>query len=281
MSGVVYCLKALTICSRVFLRTCGVGLLLFFLGMTYIVCESFVSEVLSYYYKNNSFILYFLGSVPFFFFTFNAVFNYLSATFRSSGTTRDYEHLLHNIQDGFNTNYCSDCELPKPGNAHHCSFCNRCVIDLDHHCPWINNCVGFNNYRFFLLFLTYTCLTCQTYTMFNIPVILNLSGGIFTLPVRALLSSLMCLTLSIVLLLFALWSWYLALSNQTYIAIIKSKNAENNTYTTKSILWDREFLKTRIRHIFGTDNLVYAFLPANRTLNLGMVNPEESVELVC
>ena len=43
--------------------------------------------------------------------------------------------------------------LQKPIRAHHCLLCQECVMNMDHHCPWINNCVGFNNHRYFLLFI--------------------------------------------------------------------------------------------------------------------------------
>lgn len=56
--------------------------------------------------------------------------------------------------------FCDYCQLLKPDRCHHCSVCETCVLKMDHHCPWVNNCVGFSNYKFFLLFLSYSMLYC-------------------------------------------------------------------------------------------------------------------------
>ncbi|XP_057313532.1 palmitoyltransferase ZDHHC15B-like isoform X1 [Hydractinia symbiolongicarpus] len=58
--------------------------------------------------------------------------------------------------------FCEPCYLIKPDRSHHCSMCQRCVLKMDHHCPWINNCVGWGNYKYFILFLSYSI----TYTMY-------------------------------------------------------------------------------------------------------------------
>uniref|UniRef100_A0A7S1X6Y1 S-acyltransferase n=1 Tax=Tetraselmis chuii TaxID=63592 RepID=A0A7S1X6Y1_9CHLO len=54
--------------------------------------------------------------------------------------------------------FCRKCQAWKPQRAHHCSVSNRCILKMDHYCIWVVNCVGLLNYKFFLLFLFWTCV---------------------------------------------------------------------------------------------------------------------------
>lgn len=67
--------------------------------------------------------------------------------------------------------YCAKCDNIKPPRGHHCSVCQRCVVRMDHHCPWVGNCVGYNNHKYFYLFLLYVLngtLFCGSNIMLSI-----------------------------------------------------------------------------------------------------------------
>ncbi|KAK9385555.1 DHHC palmitoyltransferase-domain-containing protein [Lipomyces mesembrius] len=56
--------------------------------------------------------------------------------------------------------YCSKCKCWKPDRTHHCSTCGTCVLRMDHHCPWFSSCVGYDNHKYFILFLIYVVGFC-------------------------------------------------------------------------------------------------------------------------
>uniref|UniRef100_A0AAV1UNT5 Palmitoyltransferase n=1 Tax=Peronospora matthiolae TaxID=2874970 RepID=A0AAV1UNT5_9STRA len=55
---------------------------------------------------------------------------------------------------------CRKCRAVKPDRTHHCSSCRRCVLKMDHHCVFLNKCIGYDNYKFFVLFLGWSAATC-------------------------------------------------------------------------------------------------------------------------
>lgn len=48
-----------------------------------------------------------------------------------------------------------------------------CVCEQDHHCPWTNNCVGYDNKKFFLLFLGYASLSCLSFAAIAAPLVVG------------------------------------------------------------------------------------------------------------
>ncbi|KAG0233506.1 palmitoyltransferase pfa5 [Actinomortierella wolfii] len=69
--------------------------------------------------------------------------------------------------------WCNICKIVKPDRCHHCSECDQCVLRMDHHCPWVNGCVGYNNYKFFYLFILYGSIAAVFVVCTMVPLLVS------------------------------------------------------------------------------------------------------------
>eukprot|EP01052_Picozoa_sp_SAG31_P025284 SAG31_NODE_2208_length_6187_cov_5.255749_3_plen_268_part_00 len=51
--------------------------------------------------------------------------------------------------------WCLKSRRPKPPRSHYCNTTRKQVLVMDHYCVWVFNCVGFLNYRYFFLSVSY------------------------------------------------------------------------------------------------------------------------------
>ena len=59
------------------------------------------------------------------------------------------------VKDSLPWSFCKYCEMRVPPRTYHCKMCKKCIMKRDHHCIMIGNCVGFNNQRYFFMWLFY------------------------------------------------------------------------------------------------------------------------------
>ena len=72
---------------------------------------------------------------------------------------------------------CPHCGAVRVPRSHHCRTCGRCVLKMDHHCVWIGNCVGHRNQKYFILFMLYLVAGTLTYTIFAVPMVVELHAA--------------------------------------------------------------------------------------------------------
>ncbi|CAE7233286.1 PAT16 [Symbiodinium natans] len=162
----------------------------------------------------------------------NIFYNYAMATCLSPGEPPDFPgEVLESKDAELGGDYapapkqCHKCLKLKPPRAHHCSVCKRCVLKMDHHCPWINNCVGFNNYRYFCLFMLFLAMGCLYYAFLGYSLFLQTMVPARKRTVRLKFEDVQCVTLSwlisvcifCALCLLGGFHMYLVLTNQTTI----------------------------------------------------------------
>jgi len=301
---------------RTLMKTLGFFLIFFFLGLVLMVLYGYFYDVCQqYHYVYRSLpltlVLITIGLI----FGFNIIFNFVMAALTPPGGTKQLNNreLVPTTTQGeeLEINYatvnrdenlegedaeagleaipygmkkCKKCYNPKPPRAHHCSVCNTCVLKMDHHCPWINNCVGFYNTRYFILMLLYLLGGVFTYFILSLPLV---SFQEFE-PFKRIRSELfplnfaLSLAVSIVLLPFNIWNWYLATTGQTTIEFWMKKSPMHAENPRK---YDFSFPEKRknLEIIFGTRSVWKMLLPSLRKLNNDGINwpsdKDDSIEI--
>ena len=94
----------------------------------------------------------------------NMVFNYYCAVFVQPGSSTEPVEGKEALATHDAARNPADSNLPKSGvewiskRSHFCKVCNAEVSYMDHHCPFTGNCVGFRNFSYFFLSLSYGTL---------------------------------------------------------------------------------------------------------------------------
>eukprot|EP01083_Nonionella_stella_P033623 92022_1 len=124
---------------------------------------------------------------------------------------------------------CSKCGYFKPDRTHHCSMCGECVLKMDHHCPWVANCVGYHNYKYFCLFIFWSCISAIIFVAGSVDHLLGIFGGrISPTSFVPLFSSILTSAFSITLLGFLGFHLNLVLTSQTTLEFSLSSSRPRN-----------------------------------------------------
>jgi len=154
--------------------------------------------------------------------------------------------------------YCGKCQMFKPDRTHHCRICARCNLKMDHHCPWVNNCIGYRNYKFFILFISYSLASAIfvfVITLTLIPSVVTSDGGArnFVIVIDCIVAG----ALSVALLAFVSFHYYLLSQNYTTIEFLEKRGccnpAESHENKFDLGIWDN------LQRGLGSNPLLWPF----------------------
>jgi len=194
---------------------------------------------------------------------------------------------LDYLQQNNDVYLCKKCYNGKPERAHHCSLCKRCILKMDHHCPWVNNCVGFRNYKFFVLFLTYIPIAEGLLLAFSIPHIfysIKFEELMLWWNLQVVIISLMAVVVGVGMGGFALMHYNILLKNESTLesfAAYTVKKVRTSSgrkrYVKETIpnIYDCKSWRANFEQIFGTNPWLW-FLPVHTEQGDGLSFPHNS-----
>jgi len=166
---------------------------------------------------------------------------------------------------------CSKCDKKKPDRSHHCSVCRRCVLKMDHHCPWVNNCVGFYNYKFFVLFLTWIVVLAVVVGASLLPSVIGLfvagtPGG----AISAVATFIVSVVFGLGLAMFAGTHYLYTMRNLSTIEVMEKRSRKNSNPFDFGA-------SSNFQQVFGSNKLLW-FLPVFTSVGNGLWFPAKYCE---
>ena len=64
--------------------------------------------------------------------------------------------------------FCEKCQYYKTPRVSHCNRCGTCIYKMDHHCAFTSSCVGYTNYNFFVIGMTYLLISLIAFWIHSI-----------------------------------------------------------------------------------------------------------------